>query len=525
MLTHRRNLIVEFFILFIMLLVISLPAQAGGSVHKAKVIEHWTPERMNAAQPRDFFLDKKGKAYMGSRQHGFSPYDQVVKGQETAADTSDPDISNRFPADDAIIGYSSSFSADVSDSEFESDTGVRTVSFVIQYPAGNTESFRASNTAGDSWGVNLNGFTDSTGWAWWIEAKDRAKKGGNRTTSAAFSFDVNTGTPPVDDDTTPVPPADGIIQNTEWEGGGAVQTAAGRIYFEMPGNSKRKGPWSGYVCSGTVVNDSDAVATETTSAVDNGRAIIVTAAHCAYDDVNKAFARNVLFIPNQAYTTGTRTDSDCDNDPLGCWTPSFAVVDTDWSSSTFPANIPWDYAYYVVDDSDGDDNGVSDAYSGQSLPSDVDYVYTLQAVAGGLPLSFDLPNADDTIPGPSSTDFTHALGYSYSDDPNFMYCAEDMTTEEYIKDAPAKNWWLSQCDLSGGSSGGPWLQPVTDGNGPIISVNSWGYTTGSGMAGPFLYENDSSASCLYGFAESTDFSDISTTDGDAGIKEACDQQK
>jgi hypothetical protein len=492
MLTHRHNVIVQLFVLFIVLFIISLPAQAGGSVHKAKVIEHWTPERMNTAKPRDFFMDKQGKAYMGSRKHGISPYGLAVQGQETAADTTGPNISNRSPADGAVIGSSSTFSANISDSE----SGVRTVNFVIQYPAGNTAVFKASNTAGDSWGVNLNGFTDSTGWAWWIEAKDRAKKGGNRTISAAFSFDVNTGAPVEPPTEPPVePPSEGIIQNAQWTAGGAVQTAAGRIYFEMPGNSKRKGPWSGYVCSGTVVNDSD------TTETSNGRAIIITAAHCAYDDVNKAFARNVLFIPNQAATSGTRTDSDCSNDIMGCWAPHFAVVDTDWSNRTFPNNIPWDYAYYVVNDND------SNAHQGPGIAG-------LQAAAGGLPLSFATPfshgNGDDT---------THALGYSYSDDPNFMYCAQNMTTVDY-KVGETENWWLSQCDLSGGSSGGPWLQPVNDGNGPIISVNSWGYTTGSGMAGPFL--DNSSASCLYGFAETTFFISIGTADGDAGIVEACD---
>ena len=504
MLIHRRNLIIELFIFFIVLLAISLPAQAGGSVHKAKVIEHWNPERMSNAQPRDFFMDKQGKAYMGSRQHGFTPYGQTVKGLATNADNTGPSISNRSPTAGAVIGSSSTFSANITDSE----SGVRTVSFVIQYPAGNTESFRASNTTGDSWGVSLNGFTDSTGWAWWIEAKDRAKKGGNRTTSAAFSFDVNTGTPPVEPPTEPPvePPSEGIIQNAQWTEGGAVQTAAGRIFFEMPGNSKRKGPWSGYVCSGTVVNDSDTAATETAAATDNGRAIIITAAHCAYDDVNKAFARNVLFIPNQDATTGSRTDTDCTNDPMGCWAPHFAIVDTDWSNRSFPNNIPWDYAYYVVDDND------SSAHRGPGIDG-------LQAAAGGMPLSFAPPIADDTVPGPTSPDYTHALGYSYSDDPNFMYCAEDMTTVDY-KTNDTKNWWLSQCNLSGGSSGGPWLQPVTAGNDSIISVNSWGYTTGSGMAGPFL--DFSSASCLYGLAETTDFSSINNNDGDAGIKAPCD---
>jgi len=509
MLTQRHNFIIELLIAFIVLLVFSIPVQAAvkSSVHKAKVIEHWTPARIQSAQPRDFFLDPQGKAYMGSRKNGFSPYGQSLAGQITAADTSDPDINNRFPADGATIGDSSLFSAQVTDNEFESDTGVRSVSIVIQYPAGNTESFRATLTGANTWAVTLRGFSDSTGWAWWVEAKDRAKKGGNQITSAAFNFDVATGAePPIDPPEEPpvIPPADGIIQNAQWpvEGshGGAVLTAAGRIYFEMPSNRKRKGPWDGYVCSGTVINDSD------TDTSNNGRAIIITAAHCAYDDANKAFARNVLFIPNQGATTGTRTDGDCSNDPMGCWTPHFAVVDDDWSSRTFPNNIPWDYAYYVVDDSD------SGAHEGPGIAG-------LQAAAGGLPLSFATPYVNDGDPGPSSIDYTHALGYSYSEDPNFMYCAEDMTTVDY-KEGSTQNWWLGHCDLSGGSSGGPWLQPVTAGNGPIMSVNSWGYTTQSGMAGPYLHS--SSASCLLSFAESTDFSSIDTRFGEAGIEGACD---
>ena len=118
-----------------------------------------------------------------------------------------------------------------------------------------------------------------------------------------------------------------------------MQTAAGRIYFEMPGNAKHKGPWSGYVCSGTVAYDEDTA----------DRSIIITASHCVYDDANKAFARNVLFIPNQA-GGGKRTDQDCSSDLLGCWLPSFGVVDVNWKTRTFPDNIKWDYAYYVVDD-------------------------------------------------------------------------------------------------------------------------------------------------------------------------------
>jgi hypothetical protein len=92
-----------------------------------------------------------------------------------------------------------------------------------------------------------------------------------------------------------------------------------------------------------------------------------------------------------------------------------------------------------------------------------------------------------------------------------MYCAEDMTEEGGV------NWWLPSCGLSGGSSGGPWVQPMdtTSGNGPIISVNSWGYTTSPGMAGPKLV--GTSADCLFGEAVNSDFPDSPSADGEAGI--------
>ena len=102
---------------------------------------------------------------------------------------------------------------------------------------------------------------------------------------------------------------------------------------------------------------------------------------------------------------------------------------------------------------------------------------SLETAAGTLGISFDQPQVD--VSG-SDADRTTALGYSYSDDPNFMYCAEDMTTEG------TDNWWLPNCGLSGGASGGPWVQPMSGGAGPVISVNSWGYTDQPGMAGPKL---------------------------------------
>ena len=59
------------------------------------------------------------------------------------------------------------------------------------------------------------------------------------------------------------------------------------------------------------------------------------------------------------------------------------------------------------------------------------------------------------------------------------------------------NFWLPNCGLSGGSSGGPWVQPFTNGNGTIISVNSWGYTNQPGMAGPKLSGTSASRAVFF----------------------------
>ncbi len=73
--------------------------------------------------------------------------------------------------------------------------------------------------------------------------------------------------------------------------------------------------------------------------------------------------------------------------------------------------------------------------------------------------------------------------------------------------------------MSGGSSGGPWIQPMGNGVGPLISVNSWGYTNSPGMAGPKL--SGTSAFCVYDAAANmTTFFD-NPADGDAGHAIQC----
>jgi len=254
-----------------------------------------------------------------------------------------------------------------------------------------------------------------------------------------------------------------------------VQSAAGRIFFEMPAN-RRASSWNAYVCSGTVVEDAA-----------SGVSVVITAAHCVYDDVNKAFARNVLFIPDQDGTTGSGTDRDCTNDPYGCWVPAFGVVDSDWSSRKWPDNIPWDHAYYVVPVAGAQVGGPS------SVPD------SLEAAVGALRVSFATPTTGMRV---------HALGYPGDRDPDLRHCADALTAQD------STNWWIAACTLQGGASGGPWLQPFENGDGVVVSVNSWGYATSPGMAGPRL--DDGTASCLHGIASSS-----ATVATDRGVVATC----
>lgn len=465
--------------------------KAQPSARAQQVFDYWSSERMQNAKPRDLVLDHRGLPFMRDASGKLTPYghDKPISLKENqlkpvpaakpggggnTSDTTPPTISSMSPADGATIGASQAFSAVVTDA----GSGVRSVTFTINYTGG-TQSFSGTHVGNDVWEVSLQGFPDGAG-SWYVTAQDSAKRGGNSATSSTLNFTVDTGNGGGN------PGGGDTVTNSHWTDGGAVQTAAGRLFYEMPSN-KRFTRWAGYVCSGTVATDGV-----------TGRSVIITAAHCVYDDANKAFARNVLFIPNQDGTTGSGTDSNCSNDPVGCWTASFGVVDVDWTTRSFPDNIPWDYAYYVVDD--------TGSHSGNAASSDA-----LDVAVGAFDISFAAPAVDDGTAGASSPDFTHGLGYSYSDDPNFMYCAEDMTTEG------TDNWWLSQCGLSGGASGGPWIQPMNtgSGSGPLISVNSWGYSTSPGMAGPKL--SGTSAQCVYDEARTTAFNAVLTQDGYAGV--------
>jgi len=127
---------------------------------------------------------------------------------------------------------------------------------------------------------------------------------------------------------TPSPPV-----GSSWTAGGEVLQTTGKVLFAMAGVY--------YVCSASVANDT--VST---------RSIILTAGHCVYDETNKAFATNWMFVPDydSAPATLTTSGSFCAQTKLGCWTANALVAAGGFANagSFNDQAIVHDYAFAVV---------------------------------------------------------------------------------------------------------------------------------------------------------------------------------
>ncbi|HVR13457.1 MAG TPA: hypothetical protein VMS41_06735, partial [Gaiellaceae bacterium] len=121
-----------------------------------------------------------------------------------------------------------------------------------------------------------------------------------------------------------------------WTGSGKVKLTTGKVLFTMAGVD--------YVCSGSVALD----ASSSTS-------LVLTAGHCVYDETNRAFATNWMFVPDYedggsivTNTNGSHSFT-CDTTPYGCWTAAALVTTTAWANGGASlAGFNNDYAFAVV---------------------------------------------------------------------------------------------------------------------------------------------------------------------------------
>jgi V8-like Glu-specific endopeptidase len=226
-----------------------------------------------------------------------------------------------------------------------------------------------------------------------------------------------------------------------------VNELTGKVYFQFTETD-------GWICSGTVVDDGR----------DSASSLVLTAGHCVYDQATQRFASNWLFIPDfdeaPTYT--------CSRTEYGCWTATELVAHAGFTSETkFTTKATLhDFAVAVVG-SGGKDGVVPDLDA---------------AVGGSYGLEIDGVAAGDTL---SAFGYPAAKKYSGN---VLTYCSGPITTDPYNS---GQTWGLA-CDMTGGSSGGPWFTGIdtkSGSGGAVGSLNSYGYRGLTYMFGPKFDQN------------------------------------
>jgi len=240
------------------------------------------------------------------------------------------------------------------------------------------------------------------------------------------------------------PGGSGNSLGASWTLNGAIETRSGRVLFHQG-----TGDW---ICSASVVNDGGG-ANDTYS-------IVVTAGHCAYDGVD-GWATNWMYIPD----FDDAPTYSCGSTVYGCWTARALAISTGFYPGGFGNDtVTSDWAFAVVGPG-GKSNSQLDALGSYALKTSGNTVGT-SAWAFGYP----------------------AAGKYHGKD--LTYCNGSTVADPY----GAATWGLA-CDMTGGSSGGPWLvgsltaSQIAAGSGSVGSVNSYGYSGLKYMFGPRFNAN------------------------------------
>jgi hypothetical protein len=228
----------------------------------------------------------------------------------------------------------------------------------------------------------------------------------------------------------------GAVTGASWTNGTTIVQRTGKVLFTMGS--------SNYVCSGSTVTDSR-----------SGFSLVLTAGHCAYDEAARKFATNWLYVPSFD-TSPTFT---CANATYGCWTAQALVVHNGFATAgafNTQATVH-DFAIAIV--GPGGKNGTTQL---DSLGSNAIAYPAIST--GGKVYAFGYPAAGRY----KGRDLTYCAGNTFDDPSN------------------ADATWGIACNMTGGSSGGPWFGDFTEptGVGTLTSLNSYGYSGVSNMYGP-----------------------------------------
>jgi putative cell wall-binding protein len=209
-----------------------------------------------------------------------------------------------------------------------------------------------------------------------------------------------------------------------WGGGGAVAARSGKVFLTIDG--------SDYVCSGSVIQDDG----------DPDRSLVLTAAHCAYDNEVDIWASDWVFIPDwQAAPT-----YDCTTVARDCWMADALVIHAAYAveDELNVAAARHDYAVAVV---------------GRGLYDD-----------GQLDAAGAYPVRIGPVPAGDGVDvFGYPAAPPFSGD-ELVRCSGTVEVAALV------GGWATPCDMTPGASGGPWLHGASDpadGSGSVGSVSSY----------------------------------------------------
>ncbi|MYQ49116.1 hypothetical protein GTW40_29535 [Streptomyces sp. SID4985] len=230
---------------------------------------------------------------------------------------------------------------------------------------------------------------------------------------------------------------------------------SGKVFFDAP-----KGTM---VCSATVVQD---------PAHPGKSNLIWTAGHCVHAGKEGGWYRNIAFVPsynNQSLSpTEMKTASRAEVAPYGVWWADSAKTSQQWidgGGETGGNGASYDFAVIHVTPEQGS--------GGKSLE---------ETVGGALPVDFNAPAATDvrslTASGyPAAAPFNGQRLYQCSDKPGRLSIA-----------AADPTMYRIGCTMTGGSSGGGWVEAGSGGEPTLVSNTSIGPASSGWLAGPRLGE-------------------------------------
>jgi V8-like Glu-specific endopeptidase len=226
---------------------------------------------------------------------------------------------------------------------------------------------------------------------------------------------------------------------TAWTGAGAVVKTAGRVFFTITSGGDAGRNAS---CSGNAVTSSN-------------KSVVITAGHCV--KLGGSFHSNWVFVPG--YDQGAR--------PYGTWPATTLLTTQQWNSNE---DMNFDMAAAVVSQ-----------VNGQSLTD----------VVGGQGVAFNQSR------GRQMYSFGYPAGPPY-DGSKLIYCSGRAFDDFLLSEDHGLT-----CNLTGGSSGGPWFINFNEstGAGLVNSVNSFKYNFAPfWMFGPYFGPE---AQAVYNAAQTT----------------------